>query len=187
MKKKAVNVCACRKDKCDHGVRARGRRSARGYQIVELLIAIGIITWLMAAIMDGLAQLYRQNTSSANNNIAMNITQTLIDHARNMRWDDAGLAPANNIELNVDRDSAGDNGPATIMQRPVLLDFQNFRYSTSNGNAEHRFRGRVFWTIQDVDGDTKRLTVTVRYPEQNGKEHQIVTQTLLYQHGIGND
>ena len=185
MKKLPVDICTCTQDRCSC-VHARGaRRSAGGYQIVELLIAIGIITTLMAAIMDGLSQLYRQNTSSSNNTVAMNITQTLIDHARNMRWSE--LTAASNVELNVDRESASDNGPVTIMQRPVLLDFQNFRYNTSAGNQEHRFRGRVFWTMQDISNDTKRLTVTVTYPEQNGKNRTISTQTLLYQFGIGND
>lgn len=182
-----MDICTC-KDKfrrrCAHA-RINSRRKASGYQLVELLIAIGVITTLMAAIMDGLSQLYRQNTSSANATIAMNITQTLVDHARNMRWNE--LVVVNNVELNVDRESASDNGPVNIMQRPVLLDFQNLRYNTSYGNNEHRFRGRVFWTMQDIDGDTKRLTVSVRYPESNGKDRTITTQTLLYQHGIGND
>ncbi|MBY0545964.1 MAG: type II secretion system GspH family protein [Candidatus Obscuribacterales bacterium] len=160
-----------------------------GYQLVELMVAIGICTIFLAGILDSMASVMRSSTATQNQVIAAAIAQQVIDHARHCRWNDL---TAGNYTLMINRYSAGTNGP-TFMNRALLLDSVTNRYANETYNSTTSTKGNVFAgdrasataTITDVNADEKLFVLTVSWPgEHGGGNKSLRAQTSLYHYGI---
>lgn len=164
-------------------------RGEEGFQLVELLVALGIVTILMAGILNSMTAVMRSTTVTQNQVIAAAIAQEVMDHARHCRWNDL---TAGNYTLMLNRFSAGTTGPA-FMNRPLLLDAVNNRYANETYNSTTSTKGNVFAgdsatatvTITNITADEKQLVLTVSWPgEHGGGNKTLRAQTALYHYGI---
>lgn len=154
-----------------------------GYQLVELLFAVGILTTLMASIMDGLSQVHRQTTASQNQVIATNIAQEIVDQARNADWTTLN-ANMGTRTLLVNRQNTGDSGTG-YNTRPLMLDMVSQTYTPAA--SANLFRGTVQQTLTNVGAGRLRLTVNVSWPgEHGGANKTLIVSTMISQYGIHN-
>ncbi|MBY0548823.1 MAG: hypothetical protein K2W95_16245 [Candidatus Obscuribacterales bacterium] len=154
-----------------------------GYQLIELLIAVGILSTLMASIMDGLSQVHRQTTASQNQVIATNIAQEIVDQARNADWTTLN-ANMGTRTLLVNKQNSADSGTG-YNTRPLMLDMVGQSY-TPEASA-NLFRGTVQQTLTNVGAGRMRLTVNVSWPgEHGGGNKSLIVSTMISQYGIHN-
>lgn len=161
----------------------RSSRIEGGYQLIELLVAVGILTTLIASIMDGLSQVHRQTTASQNQVIATNIAQEIVDQARNADWTMLN-ANIGTRTLLINKQNSGDSGSG-YNTRPLMLDMVSQAYSPAA--SSNLFRGTVQQTLTSVGAGRLRLTVNVSWPgEHGGGNKSLIVSTMISQYGIHN-
>ncbi|MBY0360126.1 MAG: hypothetical protein K2W82_19140 [Candidatus Obscuribacterales bacterium] len=163
-------------------------RNEEGFQLVELLVAVGITTILSTALLSTLASMYQLNTSSHNQAMTTMIIQEVMDNARNMSWstltDDTIFPKETWINLVVNQTSSNPSLPSSF-PRPLLLDTHNKTYSSVAQNK--LFRGTVRQRLQDLGSNQLKLTVEVTYPVENsGKAKTVSASTNISQYGLHN-
>lgn len=161
----------------------RGSRYQDGYQLVELLVAIAILSTFMAAILDGLSRVHRQTTASQNQVIATNMAQEIVDQARNADWTTLS-ANMGTRTLLVNKQTTTDSGSG-YNTRPLMLDMVGQTYSAAA--SQNLFRGTVQQTLSDAGAGRLRLTVNVSWPgEHGGSNKSLIVSTMISQYGIHN-
>lgn len=158
-------------------------RSEGGVQLVELVVAIGLISLLTASLLDGLWTCARTNTATQNQLAATNIAQQVVDQVRNANWNTL----KNNLgtrSLLVNRSYGGQTGPG-FQPRPLMLDMANNSYSEEGKN--NLFQGTVTETIADIGQGQLLVTVNVKWADEQGrKQKELNMSTLVSQDGIHN-
>lgn len=163
-------------------------RSQEGFQLVELLITVLVISILSTALIGTMASMYQLNTASHNQALATMLLQEVIDNSRNMSWStltDNTIFPKDTwINLVVNQTGASSGAP-TSFPRPLLLDMYGKNYSAvARGKL---FRGTVRQKLQDLGSNQLRLTIEVSYPVENsGKTKTVSAATTISQYGLHN-
>lgn len=151
--------------------------------MVELVVAIGLISLLTATLLDGLWTCARTNTATQNQLAATNIAQQVVDQVRNANWNTL----RNNVgtrSLLVNRQYNGETGPG-FQPRPLMLDIANNTYS-SEGQS-NLFQGTVTETITDIGQGQLLITVNVKWADEHGRKmKELNMSTLVTQDGIHN-
>lgn len=158
-------------------------RAESGVQLVELVVAIGLISLLTATLLDGLWTCARTNTATQNQLAATNIAQQVVDQVRNANWNTL----RNNLgtrSLLVNREFSADVGPG-FQPRPLMLDMANNGYSWEG--QHNLFTGTVTETIADIGQGQLLITVNVQWADEHGrKPKELNMSTLVSQDGIHN-
>lgn len=159
-------------------------RNASGFQLVEMIVSLGVVSILMAGIVESLALVQRAARASQNHAIASIIAQEMIDEARNQTWTTLN-ANIGTITLLVNRTASGQTGPS-YLPRPLLLDLANNTYSDAGQN--NLFRGTVQQVLALAGSGQLRLTVTVSWPTENspGQTSTLTMTTVISEYGIHN-
>lgn len=175
-------------------------RSERGIFLVELLVAVLVISFLMAGLMQGLSQMHTQTTAPQNQIIATNMCQELFDIARNAQFSELWAlqgAGARNVAVNRTSGAWPPSGQPAYIQQPLMLDLTNNLGATYSTQAQDlQFRGTVTQTITDNSpagasaanqNRQVRVTVTVTWPNEIGPGNRGMTMaTNIYESGISN-
>lgn len=141
-------------------------RDEQGALLVEMLIAVLVLSILMATMMQGIAQTGQTGTATQNQIIAANIAQELVDQARNAQWAticSAGIADGAWHDVAVY--GAPVSGQPAYLPRSVM-----YNGTTAAGQA-NQFRGSVRQRVEPmgvaVPPNEVRLTVEVSWPGEN--------------------
>lgn len=163
--------------------RASGR-NAQGYQLVELMITVGIFTALSTGLLGVLATMFQANNSSHNQAMAALIVQEVIDNCRSQSWNTL-QANLGTQTLLTNRTASGQTAPESF-PRPLLLDTVAKTYSAEARNRLFR-ASSVTQTLTDIGGGQIRVTVDVAYPSENSNvTKHMVAGTVITEHGIHN-
>lgn len=160
-------------------------REQEGVMLVEMLIAILILSIMMATVMQGLSQVSTTSTATQNQVIAANMIQELVDQARNTDWNSL-CAAADGVEHQVAVYGNPISGQPAYLPRSLM-----YTGTTAAGQA-NQFRGQVMQRVENVDGAFPpthlRVTVRVTWPAENsgGATRQVVATSYVSQFGIHN-
>lgn len=164
--------------------RRSARRDARGYQLVELMMTVGVFTALSTGLLSVLATMFQMNTSSHNQALAALIVQEVIDNCRSQSWNTL-QANLGTQTLLINRTASGQAASGAF-PRPLLLDTVAKTYSSEARNRLFRATS-VTQTLTDMGGGQIRLTVDVAYPSENSKSiKHMVAGTVISEFGIHN-
>lgn len=160
-------------------------RDQRGFQMVELLIALAIMGLVSTEIVKGFSQLLKTSTSTQNLLSAQEIGAQLLDNARNQTY--------KNLKANVGSHVlvVNDMGNASfdpVFNRPLLQDNRNLVYSAqaqqSRFHGDTAEGGKVTETItQTADG--VRVDILVNW-KQDGGLRAYACSTTITENGIHN-
>lgn len=158
-------------------------RTASGFQLVELLVTVFIISMFMAAITDALAKTYVQSTSSQNQVIAANVAQELIDSARDAGYtalSQPTIADGSWHNVSVYGTAAADQ--PSYLVRPLMI------YGASSSAQNNRFRGSVRQMLTNIGNNQVQLQIEVSWPSEitGGSSRQLCASSLISQYGIHN-
>lgn len=168
-------------------------RNSLGFALVEMMIAVVVISFLMIGIMDAMALCRRGATATQNQMIASAIAQELVDIARNQSYATLTLPQNANVTLSgdyVNRISGSSlNGGLTYLNRPLVLDTTTNTYTTKTwdpvAQAGNIFHGTVNQKISDLGNNSVSLVITINWPsEQAGGQRQLIQSTVISQNGI---
>lgn len=157
--------------------------------MIELIVAVGCLSFLSVGVLEGISQTYRCSTSSQNRILAANIVQVLVDDLRNSNWTTiqaaAGqtLSSANGQILLYRMGSTQAGG--VIHPRPILGDFAAVEMSAEG--RSNRFQGEVTERLVNMGGGQVQVTITVSWPAENGgSNRQLEASTVISEFGIHN-
>lgn len=158
-------------------------RENQGFQLVELLVTVLIISIFMAAITDAMAKTYMQTSASQNQVIAANIAQELIDIARDTGYNtlsQASTADGSWHDVAV-YGTAAATQPAYLL-RPLMI------YGSTSPAQNNRFRGSVRQMLTNIGNNQVQLQIEVNWPAENsgGVNRQLRASSLISQYGIHN-
>lgn len=171
-------------------------RNDQGFQLVESLVAVLVLSLFLAGVMNGLANMHQQTTAPQNQALAFTMCQELFDTARNQTFNNL-LASADGAwhQVLVNRQVSGETaaGQPAYIPGPLMLDLSggNGASFTSQGQA-NLFRGTVEQKLDSpaTDGNLGsgqlRLSIRVNWPAENSANANRTVQmsTLIYEHGI---
>lgn len=174
-------------------VAKRRPRKADGLMLVEMLIAILVLSIAMASLMQGLSQMGTTSTSTQNQVMASNIVQELIDQARNARFDDTG----GQLGLTNANVSDGAWHPVgvyqTISGQPAYLPRPLVYTGTTVAGLNNKFNGSVRQMLTNLAPGSPngqvQLTVEVSWDGENTGANNKRTHTAtayISQWGIHN-
>jgi prepilin-type N-terminal cleavage/methylation domain-containing protein len=178
-------------------VKEKAARTEEGFALVEMMVAIVVISLLMMGVMDGMAKCREQGSAVQNQIIAANIAQELMDAARDQSWSKL-LASAGTVNLagNYLNHATGSlaTGGISYIPRPLLTDpatttYSNQTWDTTSNSGKNIFRGSVTQTITDLGTvpDTISIVINVSWPsETGGTAKQLTQSTVISQSGIHN-
>lgn len=153
-------------------------RNQGGFQLIEMIVAILIISLLMAGIVDSLAQVLRGTTATQNQTFAISIAQEIMDNARNSNWQTL-MANQGTQTLMV----KGVESKTGMFPRTLMPDYTASSFSSEGQN--NTFRGNVRQTLTLVGPSRMRLDVNIDWPSDNaGKNRQMQVSTMISEHGI---
>lgn len=161
-------------------------RNAKGFQLVELLVAVLILSILSAGLMDAMAKCFTGSTQTQNQILAANIAQEIIDTARDAGWNMMSdpINVADGAWHNVAVYGSTTSNPA-FLPRTLMV----------NGNsaiaANNQFRGTVRERVTNLGGGANngsvQLEIEVSWPAENGGGTRMLKSTsLISQNGIHN-
>lgn len=168
-------------------------RSSLGFALVEMMIAVVVISFLMIGIMDAMALCQRGATATQNQMIASAIAQELVDIARNQTYATLTLAQNANVTLSGDYINRVSGNPLssglTYLNRPLVLDTTTNTYTSSTwdplAQSGNIFHGTVNQRITDLGNKSVSLVITINWPsEQAGGQRQLIQSTVISQNGI---
>lgn len=139
--------------------RAR-RRGERGFTLIEVTVALGILATGLLAV--AAAQLYamRGGRSGRHTTDAAEIAQSQIEALQRMDWDDAGLA------------ATGGWVPAVAQVVPVQVVTSGGPVVEQNYNLQ--------WRITNVNGFLKSIDVRVQWAEENRPNRAYTISTMRH-------
>lgn len=171
-------------------------RKEQGFQLIEALVAVLVLSLFLANVMDGLAKMHQQTTAPQNQALALTMCQELFDAARNQTFSSlAGAADGAWHQVLVNRTSPGQTAPGqpTYITSPLMLDLSAGNgASFSNQGQANLFRGTVEQRLDSslTDGNLGagqlRLSIRISWPIENSVAGNRTVQmsTLIYQNGI---
>lgn len=164
-------------------------RNGGGYQLMEMMITMLVITIISTALLGLMASMFQLNTSSHNQVLSNMIIQEVIDNARNMSWDvlkDDTIFPKSTWIPLVVNQTTSNSGAPTSFARPLMLDMYNKTYS-SEGSGK-LFNGTARQKLEDLGDNQLRLTVEVSYPASNsGQSKTVSAATIISEFGLHNN
>lgn len=167
----------------------RKLRNQHGSHLVELVVALGAISFVMLAAMQAWSQVYKMSSAGQNQMLAAHMAQEILDGARNQRYSTLAQYAGTTHELLVNRTGAIQSS-SPLNPRPLMLDFENLNYKnyTTDGASVkgNSFHGTVHETITDAGNGTLRVAVQIKWPSENGRSRQLEMSTLISQYGIHN-
>lgn len=170
-------------------VLVRKVRNQHGSHLVELVVALGAISFVMLAAMQAWSQVYRMSTAGQNQMLAAHMAQEILDSARNQRYSTLAQYAGTTHELLVNRTGAIQSS-SPLNPRPLMLDLENLSYKNYTADGEkvrgNSFHGTVHETITDAGNGTLKVAVQVSWPSENGRPRQLEMSTLISQYGIHN-
>lgn len=185
---KPITVCAKRPGfKRSHG--RRSLEGEKGIALVEMMVAVLVVSVLMTAVIDALMLSRRSATYMQNQLIAANIAQEVCDAARNQTY--ATLVAAKGSYTLTDGyiNGSGGAGGVPFISRPLVLNPTTLNYSPQtwqNGQGKNVFHGQATVTISDmaVNPPALQVQVTVSWPEGGSQLRTITQSTVISQNGI---
>lgn len=167
-------------------------RGALGFALVEMMIAVLVISFLMIGILDAMALCRRGSTATQNQMIASVIAQELVDIARNQNYATLTLPQNANVTLSdsyINRSSGSLTSGLTYLNRPLVLDPSNNNYTVKTwdpvAQTGNIFHGTVNQTIQDLGNHSVALIIKITWPsEQGGGDRQLTQSTVISEKGI---
>lgn len=160
----------------------RKSRSEGGFQIVEMLISIFVLSIFLAASTDSFARVYTQGTASQNEVIAANIAQQLIDIARNTGYTTLSASgTADGVWHDVGVYATSSSGQPSYINRPLLI------YGNSSETQSNQFHGTVRQSLSNLGSGRLQLLVEVSWPSELGSGSRLLSaSSLISQYGIHN-
>ncbi len=160
-------------------------RNARGFQLVECLIAVVLASIVMSAVLPDLFQMMRFGVDGRSQMIASDVCQEVIDNARNMTWSDlTAAAGSHTLVVNA---AAGSSISDTFFPRALQLDMRNLVYSSQAQqnlfHADSGSGGLVTCTITNNGNNTCTVQVTVQWLQATGSRTMTVS-TEISEYGI---
>lgn len=164
-------------------------RGEHGHFLIELVVAIGISSIVLAASCQAYSQIHQVSKATQNQTIAAHIAQQLMDNARNQRF--ADLQREIGLTRSLIVNGTGQPPVSAVNQRPLLLDLSTLQYQNYSldgtqirGNI---FRGTVQQTVTDLGQGLLRVTVVVTWPsERPGSARTLQMNTVVSQYGTHN-
>lgn len=175
----------------------RNGRNEAGFQLIETVIALGIVSVVMAGILDGLALTYRSATTTQNQVVATTILQGMIDDIRNSKW-----STINGLVGSTLTSSSGQivlvrtNGSQTgslIHPRPLLCDCAAANYtpeaqtSLTVWNINTPNCAQVEETFTQSEPGVVRVDIAINWPGEAGGRRHLTAATCVSQYGIHNN
>lgn len=158
-------------------------RRDSGVMLVEMLIAVLVLSIMMAGIMQGLSQMHTGGTATQNQVIAANIAQELVDQARNAQWTTiSSPAIADGAWHNVAVYGSPLSDQPSYLPRALMYD------GTSTQGLNNHFRGTVRQMVTGMGGGQVQLTVQVNWPAETsgGATRSLQATSYISQWGIHN-
>lgn len=189
------------------------RADDRGFALVEMMVAILILSFVMAGVMDSVAKCKYSTTGIQNQLIAANISQELVDIAKDQNWStltSAGNLGTFNLTNNyINKGGTALAGGPSWLNRPLSVDagtyaananYQASQYSASTWNAaggtgQNVFRGTIQLVLTQTQASSATppytgqitMTVNITWPsETGGGNRSCVQSTVLTQVGVHN-
>ncbi len=138
----------------------RRRRSARGFTLLEVMIALGILAVGLLSV--AAAQLYamRGGSSGRHSSRAAVVAHSQLENFQRIAFSDAGLAATGGVFV------AAPTPIDTVVQTP-------------DGNAVE-MTYTLSWRIADLDAARKSIDVRVTWNEPNRPGRQLVLSTVRH-------
>lgn len=159
------------------------RRDRKGFQLVELLITVFVISIFMAAITDALARTYMLSSASQNQVFAATIAQELIDIARNTGYSTLS-SPTNSDDA---WHPVAVYGPPESNQ-PSYLPRSLMISGSTTAAQSNVFRGTVRQKLTNQGNGQLKLAIEVSWPAENSSSGKrlLSASSLISQFGIHN-
>lgn len=160
-------------------------RNARGYQLVELLIALTILSFVCTELARAFSLLLTNSSYTQNQLCAQDIAAQVLDNARNQTYNELKQEVGTHVLTVNDMGGASfDN----VFNRPLLQDNENLVFSadaqTSRFRADTVDGGKVTEFITETpDGMVVRVEVLWR---EKNYEKRYECSTTISENGIHN-
>lgn len=159
--------------------KSRKTRNQQGIQLVEMLVAILMLSLLTGSILEALSKCSISTTASQNQILASNIAQQIIDTARNSGWavmSSPAVADGTWHNINV----YGSNGGGFLL-RPLL------NTGESAAGAANQFHGSARQQVIDLGNGSLQLNVEVSWPAENSAGTRMLqASSYINQFGVHN-
>lgn len=139
--------------------RSKGRASARGFTLIEVMIAVGIMTFGLLAILAMQIHALREGRHGRHTTEATRVAQQRMERLHRLDWSHADLQPA------------GWTAFATV---GVNVDTSNGTVQEQDYDIQHR--------VQTLGGDPnlRQIDVRVVWTEGNGMQRRFAASTVRH-------
>lgn len=127
-------------------------KQAKGFTLIELMVAVAILMISMTAILHATIHYHRINIENAMRNEAMRVVEAQMEELRNRQFTDPSLAPG---------------GPYTPASQPkrTIRNLKDFEYT-------------VNWTVESISSNSVAVRVNATW-DYRGITHRHSASTII--------